>query len=240
MTQITNKELVKLDEQVSQFYKLSHRYLNSLANLYGREVYKKELSPILNEADKIKPESEFDELIIKNIKSNIGLNNLVFEYITNPNSHLTTNQFFDKISGGAFNFLEDRVKKPLWEERWKITEKMQEREYARVSPFTEEAQNAARSWIPKIKEDVLRYGKAEEILPEEFDMTMLLLPPREGGESSNWNSATKVFSLGSYGFDFLYRNNAVVAIPVSAYTVSFHEVLGHGAINTTQETCPCL
>lgn len=230
MGEITNPLLKELDKRTAEFYKLSHRYLNNLANLYGKKVYKTELSNILGQADKITPETEFDDLVLRNIQSNLKLNNLTLDYLTDPNFALSVRNFFNKIAGkGSFEILEERVKSPPWEQRWKNAERTQERDYTRVSPFTEEAQTATKAWIPRIKKDILNYGKAEGLLPQDFDMTLLLLPPKEGEEWSNWNSATRVFSLGSYGFDFFHRNGkGVVAIPTKAYNVAFHEVLGHG------------
>ncbi|MAH03751.1 hypothetical protein CMI39_03115 [Candidatus Pacearchaeota archaeon] len=231
MSKITNPQLKELDKKTAKFYKLSHRYLKNLVNLYGRDVYKAELSDILKKTDGITPETEFDELVLRNIQSNLQLNNLTLDYFTDPNFSLSVREFFDKITGkGSYEFLEERVKSPPWEKRWKNVERTQERNYTKVSPFTEEAQTIAKTWIPRIKEDILTYGKAKNLLPKDFDMTLLLLPPKEGSEWSNWNSITRVFSLGSYGFDFFHRDKeGIIAIPTDAYRVAFHEVLGHGA-----------
>jgi len=231
MGKITNPQLSELDKRTAEFYKLSHRYLKSLVNLYGRDVYKAELSDILKSADNITPETEFDELVLRNVQSNLKLNDLTLDYLADPNFSLSVREFFDKIAGeGSYSFLEERVKSPPWEQRWKNAERKQERDYTRVNSFTEEAQTAAKVWIPRIKEDILTYGKAEDLLPQDFDMTLLLLPPKEGAEWSSWNSATRVFSLGSYGFDFFHRDGeGIVALPTSSYNIAFHEVLGHGA-----------
>ncbi len=237
--EIKNNKLKQLDKKVGDFYRLSHRYLGSLSNLYGREVYKRELADVLYEADQITPESTFDDLILKNIQSNLRLNDLTLDYLSDPNFSLDVQSFFDKIAGdGAFQLLEDKVRSPPWKNRWEMSEKTQERDYTRVSPFTEEAQKAAKAWVPQIKEDILKYGKSEGLLPEDFKMNILLLPPKDGSESSNWNSVTKLFSLGSYGFDFFHKNAEVVAIPTRAYNVAFHEVLGHGAHQINSQNMP--
>ena len=94
------------------------------------------------------------------------------ERVTNT----TDKEFFDKITGkGSFRFLEERVKSPLWKQRWENSERTQERSYTKVDSFTEEAQTAAKVWVPKIKEDILTYGKSEGLLPQDFDITILLL-----------------------------------------------------------------
>lgn len=231
MNKIVNPQLKELDKRTAGFYKLSHRYLQNLVNFHGRDVYKEELSGILKKANDITPETEFDTLVLRNIQSNLKLNDLTLDYLTDPNLPLTVKEFFDKIAGnGSYGHLEKRVKSPPWKQRWENAERTQERDYTRVNAFTEEAQNAAKAWIPKIKEDILMYGKAEDLLPQDFDITLLLLPPKEGGEWSNWNSATRVFSLASYGFDFFHKDGkGIITIPTRAYNVAFHEVLGHGA-----------
>ena len=240
MNKIKNPQLKELDERTAEFYKLSHGYFGRLSNLYGRERYKEELSGILNEASGITPETEFDSLVLRNIQSNLKLNDLTLDYLTNPHFELSVMDFFDKIAGkGVYRFLEERVKSPPWEKRWTSSERTRERDYARVSPFTEEAQTAAKLWIPRIKEDILNYGKAGGLLPQKFDITILLLPPKERSEWSSWNPVTRVFNLGSYGFDFFHREKeGVVAIPTKAYGTAFHEVLGHGAHQIHSEDMP--
>lgn len=231
MNKIVNPQLKELDKRTAKFYKLSYRYLQNLVNLHGKDVYKAELSNILRKADGITPETEFDTLVLRNIQSNLKLNDLTLDYFTNPNLSLTVRKFFDKIAGnGSYEHLEERVKSPPWKQRWKNSERTQERDYTRINAFTEEAQTAAKAWIPKIKKDILMYGKVEDLLPQDFDLTLLLLPPKEGSEWSNWNSATRVFNLGSYGFDFFHKDGkGIITKPTRAYNIAFHEVLGHGA-----------
>ena len=74
--EISNPELRTLDERTAEFHKLSARYTARLVNLYGREEYKAELSNILDQADSVTPETEFDDLVLRNIKSNLKLNDL--------------------------------------------------------------------------------------------------------------------------------------------------------------------
>lgn len=228
--EITNSELRELDIRAAEFYKLNHRYLYNLMNLHGRSVYKTELSNILKIADSIKPESEFDNLVLRNIQSNLRLNDLTIDFLSDPHFSYSVPEFFNKAFGeGGYEFLEARVKSPPWKARWCNTKEDRERRSISVNRFTEEAQKAAREWIPRIKEDILKYGKREGFLPEDFDMTVLLLPPKDGSEHSCWNPATNIFSLGSYGFEFLHRNGCTIAMSTLAYLVGFHEVLGHGA-----------
>ena len=239
MFQILNKQLANLDKKVGDFYKLSGRYFGSLINIYGRQIYKKELTNLLKESDNIKTESKFDELVLRNIQSNLNLNDMVIDYFTNPNFSLPVKDFFNKLSGeGTFEYLEEMVKSPPWNKRWQQLEKRQEKDYARINPFTEEAQKSAREWLPKIKKDILDFGKSEGYLPWDFDMSILLIPPKDGTEWSNWNPKTKVFNLGSYGFEFFPENGRVIAIPTEAYRVAFHEVLGHGAHQIHSEKMP--
>jgi len=231
MNEITNPQLIELDKRTVEFYKLIQGYFGGLSNLYGKERYKEELDGILDKSNEIIPETEFDDLVLRNIQSNLRLNDLTLDYLTNPSFELSVIDFFDKIAGnGVYGLLEERVKSPPWEKKWKYAERTRERNCTRVNRFTEEAQTAAKSWIPRIKEDILNYGKEEGLLPENFDMTLLLLPPKERSEWSSWSSVTRIFNLGSYGFDFFHRGKeGVVAIPTKAYGAAFHEVLGHGA-----------
>jgi|TARA_Y100000310_G_C20593268_1_gene769198 hypothetical protein len=239
MAQIINPKLRELDKKVGDFYKLSARYFGSLVNLHGREIYKEGLANLLQETSGVKPEGRFDELVLDNIQSNLRLNDIVIDYFADPNFAIPVKDFFDRLAGeGTFEYLEERVKSPPWERMWQHSEKRQEKDYSRVNPFTEEAQKSARDWLPRIKEDIIEFGKAEGYLPQDFDMSLLLLPPKDGAEWSNWNSKTKVFSLGSYGFEFFPENGGVIAIPTRAYNVAFHEVLGHGAHQIHSEQMP--
>lgn len=164
---------------------------------------------------------------------------MVIDYVTDPNFSVPVKDFFNRLAGeGTFEYLEERVKFPPWEKRWQHYEKRQERDYSRVNRFTEEAQKSAREWLPRIKKDIIDFGKSEGYLPQDFDMCILLVPPNDGTEFSNWNSKTKVFSLGSYGFKFFIVNGGVIAIPTRAYNAAFHEVLGHGAHQTHSEQMP--
>ena len=240
MTKISNPQLRKLDENVGSFYSLSARYVNSLANLYGKQVYKENLDNLLQQSHKIEPESRFDELVLKNIKSNLILNDMVVDYLTDPGYSMCVKDFFNKLTGeGMFDYLEQKVRFPSWEKKWEYSKKREERDYARLNPFTDEAQKSAREWLPKIKNDVTEFGKKEGFLPEDFNMDILLLPPKEGTEWSSWNSKTGVFSLGSYGFEFFSKNGKVVAKPTRAYNIAFHEILGHGAHQIHSENMPC-
>ncbi len=239
MAQILNQQLADLDRKIGDFYKLSARYFHSLINIYGRQIYKERLTDLLKESDNIKTESEFDELVLRNIQSNLNLNDLVIDYFTDPNFSLSVKDFFNKLAGEeTFEYLEERVKSALWEKRWQHSEKNQEKDYARVNPFTEEAQKSAREWLPKIKKDIIDFGKSEEYLPQDFDMSILLIPPKDGTEQSSWNPKTKVFNLGSYGFEFFPENGRIIAIPTRAYSIAFHEVLGHGAHQIHSEKMP--
>jgi len=238
-TQISNPELRNLDERTAEFYKLSDRYFNAISNLHGREMYKKELSDILRIAERVRPKSEFDELVFKNIQSNLTLNNRIIDFVSDPNFSLSVEQFLDKIAGkGTWKYLEERLRDPLWKKRWEYSAIIQERDFSRVDPFVKEAQEAARDWLPILKKDILKYGKSSDYLPKDFDMTIFLLPPKEGGESSSWNPKTKVLSLGSYGFDFFRKRGKVIAVPTRAYKIAFHEILGHAAHQINSDDLP--
>jgi len=103
--------------------------------------------------------------------------------VSNINIKISHKDFFNKLSGeGTFEYLEERVKSPPWEIKWKHSEKKQEKNYSRVNPFAEEAQKSARKWLPKIKKDVLNFGKSKGYLPKSFDMNILLISPKEGKE----------------------------------------------------------
>ncbi len=239
MIQIANSRLISLDKEVGDFYKLSARYFYSLENLYGRQIYKEGLMSLIKKSDEIKPEGKFDELVLRNIQSNLKLNDLVIDYFTDPTFQISVKDFFDKLTGeGTFEYLEQKVKSPSWERDWQYSERRQEKDYSRVNPFTEEAQKSAKEWLPKIKQDILNFGKAEGYLTEDFDTNILLLPPKEGREQSSWNPKTKIFNLGSYGFEFFSKNEKVIAIPTIAYNTAFHEILGHGAHQINSEQMP--
>jgi len=162
------------------------------------------------------------------------------DYFTDPNFSLSVREFFDRIAGnGSFEHLEMKVKSPLWVERWEHSEKSQETDNSRVSPFIEEAQKSAKDWLPKLKKDILEYGKSGGYLPNDFDMNILLLPPKSGDKWSYWNSKTRVLSMGSCGFDFFPKNEKVIAVPAKAYNIAFHEILGHAAHQIHSENLPC-
>ena len=145
MFQISSQGLRELDEDVSDFYRLSERYLDSAINLYGRQVYKKRLGELLREVDGVKPESEFDQLVLRNIQSNLTLHDLTMDYVTDPNFSMSVRDFFNTLAGEwSFEYLEERVRSAPWKERWQYSEKIQERDYSKVSPFIEEAQDSAR------------------------------------------------------------------------------------------------
>lgn len=240
MEQISNSKLASLDKKVGNFYKLSARYFGLLANLHGRQIYKKELADLLKKSDKINSESEFDGLVLRNIQSNLKLNDLVIDYFSDHNFSLPVKEFFNKLAGkGTFEYLEERVKSPPWEKMWQHSEKRQETDYSRINSFTEEAQKSARKWLPRIKKDILDFGTSEGYLPQDFDMSILLIPSKEGTEWSSWNPKTNVFNLGSYGFEFFLKNRKILAIPTRAYITAFHEVLGHGAHQIHSEEMPC-
>jgi len=161
------------------------------------------------------------------------------DYFTDSNFPLSVKDFFNKLAGEkTFEYLEQKVKDAPWEKRWEYSEKTQERNHSTVNPFIENAQKSAREWLPKIKKDILEYGKSKGYLPKDFKMGLLLLPPRDGFEMSSWNSKTNIFSLGSYGFKFFSKNGKIIANPTTAYNVAFHEVLGHGAHQIHSEQMP--
>ena len=109
MTQIINSQLKKFDEQAAGFYKLSARYLHNLVNLYGKEVYKSELSTLLEESDNIFPKghrvlektgiSEKDiGILIKNFKN---LNSILYakkEDLITIFGEEKTNEILEKVN----------------------------------------------------------------------------------------------------------------------------------------------
>lgn len=227
---ISNPELKRLDEEVADFYKLTDRYFDSLANLYGKKIYKSKLTKLLNLADKIKPESKFDKLILRNINSNLRLNDLVVDFVSDLSFPDSVEQFCDKLFGNeTWGYLEEKMRLSPWEMRWKYREMIQERSFIRVNPHTNEAKLAAKEWIPRIKEDILSYSKAEGYLPGNFDMSILLLPP-EAGSRSSWNPTNNVFELSLCSFEFLKKpKGKIIAVPTDAYRDAFHEISGHAA-----------
>lgn len=237
MFKIENQELNNLDKEIADFYKLNARYYFDLANLYGKKMYKSKLSELLNSIEKINAESEFDELLLKNMKSNLSLNDLVIDIFTEPNFSLPIEEFIDKIAGkGAWKYLEQEIKSPLWELDWKFEELTQERSFSAVSPSIEEAQKAAKELIPKIKEDTLTYAKLKNYLPNDFDITILLLPPM--GNFSSWNPKNNVLSLNSKTFEFFHKKGSIIAVPTFAYQTVFHEVLGHASHQIYSDNMP--
>ena len=239
MVEISNPKLAELDKKIGEFYKLNARYMGSIANLHGKQVYKTEFSRLMKEAEAIQPESEFDALLLRNIKSNLKLSDVTIDFLTNSDFSLPVKDFIELIAGeGAWAYLEEKMRNPLWEKQWNYSEKTQERSYSQVSSFIEEAQTAARACLPKIKEDMLNYGKSEGYLPADFDMNILLLPPNNGAQYSSWNSKAKIFNMGSYCFEFFIKNRGVIAVPTQAYNTAFHEILGHGAHQIFSEKLP--
>jgi hypothetical protein len=239
MFKITNKKLLELDKEVALFYKTIDSLSSFLVNVYAKKKYESALIEIRKKLQKIKPESEFDELIINNIESNLRLNDLMIDYFTNPNCALGTIEMIDKLVGkDTYRKLEENAKSIPWEKEWINANRKQEREYSRISPFAEEAQSAVKKWIPKIKKNLIKYGREVGFLSSDFDFTIILLPPKEGSEWSNWNSKTKIFSLASYGFKIFMRNGKVIANPAGAYSIAFHEIFGHAAHQYESDKLP--
>jgi len=228
--QIQNKDLHKLDKRVAEFYKLNQNFFNANANLYGKELYHKEIKRLENEANKIKPKNEFDKLILENIKSIIKINNHCINFITDPKYEYSVNEFLDLIIGkGSWKFIENQVKNKDYKMRWELTEQNREINSKIVNRFTEEAQKLAKEYIPKLKSDTLNYGVKNNYLPKDFDFNIFLLPPKDGREYSSWRPETKILNLGSYTFYFIFEDKKTKIKPMKAYSTIFHELLGHGA-----------
>lgn len=226
---ISEPELKKLDKEVANFYKLTNLYFKGLSNLYGKRIYKSELARLLNSADKIKPESEFDSLILKNMHSNLRLNDLVIDFVSVLDFPNSVEQFCDELFGeGTWSYLEEKTKLQPWEMKWKYNVMYQARGFIRANPYTDEAKSAAKKWIPRIKKDILLYGKIKSYLTEDFNMSIFLLSP-ESGIGSSWNPSNNIFELSSYSFEFLKKEEKIIAVPTLAYLDAFHEVLGHAA-----------
>ena len=237
--QITNPELRVLDERVADFYKLAARYFQNMSNMYGRQIYKEQLGKLLTDANKLRPESEFDELVLKNIMSNLGINDVFIGFLTDPDFPLTVEKFIDHVAGeGAWEYLEQTVRSPPDELRWKYGEQNQQRSFNSVVSYSDEAKQAATAWKSKIKEDILRHGKAKGYLPEDFDITLVLITEGGGGAYSSYNPTTKTFTLSAIGFEYLNRDGKIVAIPGAPYTVAFHEIFGHAAHHVRSENLP--
>lgn len=230
MSQITNPQLAVLDERVFEFYGLTGVVHESSANLYGLQIYKSELLELQRLANKIDPESEFDNLIIGNILSNLELTDSLIDFYTNPNQDMSVVDFFEKEMGSdSWSFLEEIIQSADWKLVWEHRKLSQKRRRSQVNRYTEEARKAAGLWKEKIKEDGLKHGKALGYLPRDFDMNVFILPPREEEETSYWVPETRTLNLGFYGFEFYQRDGEVIAKPAGAYNALFHEVFGHGA-----------
>ena len=224
---ITNPQLKELDREVAEFYKLNVRFLNSLENIYGKEVYKSRLSELLTKSDSINGDSEFDKLLLKNIHSNLSLNDLVIDYITDYDFSLSPEKFIDAIAGeGVWNYLEDNFKNAPWEQRWLINERTQKLNQFRVNPSVDETKDATKKWLPIIKNDVLNYGRSKDILPKDFDINLFLL---FDGNNSYWDSETKSIYLNYCTFEHFLDKEKVIVNPIWAYKTAFHEILGHAA-----------
>ena len=240
MFTIKDKKLKKLDQSIGEFYKLNARYFNSLINKFGRKVFKKEVKQLNSQADSIKPTAEFDQLILRNIKSNLRIQETVIDYFTDPKFHLTPPKFIDAIAGrGSWMMLEKRFINSPWEMRWHHTEQSLERGQLLANEKTDEAQKLAKKWIPQIKKDILSYGIDQSYLPADFDFQLYLLPPKDDGQYSRWNSKAKVFELGNYGFDFFHTDKSIIVMPTIAYRTSFHEIIGHAAHQSNSANMPC-
>lgn len=236
---ITNPEVKALDVKVADLYKLVGRYRNRTANKYGKEIYNRETGDLFRQLDSARPESDFDALIIKNARSNLRIQERVFDFLTDPSYALSVEEFYDSIAGkGAYQHLEDRVRDGMWKLQWEQSEKRKEIEVMSIDLNMEEAKEAAKIWIPAIKEEVLEYGKKEGYLPPEFDMQVFLLPPPSGLNKSYWNSANKTLALGICGFDIIASGNGVRAIPIKAYRTAFHEIIGHASHQVHSEGLP--
>jgi len=228
--QIQNKELFKLDKKISEFYKLNHNFFNANANLYGKKLYYDKVKELKAEAKKINPKNEFDELILDNIESILKINNYHFDFITNPNFEYSINEFLDLIMGkGSWKFLEKTIIYRDYKMRWELTEQNRKINSKIVNRFTEDAQKLSKEFVPKLKSDILNYGKENNYLPKDFDFNIFLLPPKDGSEYSSWRPETKILNLGAYGFYHILENNKTKIKPMKAYVVGFHELLGHGS-----------
>jgi len=233
---ITNPQLKELDREVTEFYKLNERYCNSLENVYGKEVYKSKLKELLTKCDSINGDSEFDRLLLKNIHSNLSLNNLVIDYVTDYGFSLTSEKFIDAFAGaGVWNYLEENFKNAPWEQRWLIGERRQKLNQFRVNPSVDEAKDATKKWLPIIKNDVLNYGKSKSILPRDFDINLFLLFDED---NSYWDSETNAVYLNYGSFEHFLDKGKVIVNPIWAYKTAFHEILGHAAHQINSRNLP--
>lgn len=233
-----HNDLKKLDTQIAEFYKLTARFMRGVINKHGLKVYKSEVSRLQDKVNRIKVKDDFPQLYIDNINSIIRIQNELVDFLTDIDYSMSTSEMWDKVAGqGAYKYLENMVRNSPWERRWSMSEVTQFRSYQQLSPYTQECQKAAVEWLPRIKEDILEFGKRQKYLTADFDFRIELNPP-EGGSYSRWNSMTKVFTLGSYGFDFYPDNDGVRVDPSTAYALAFHEVIGHGGNQMHSEGLP--
>ncbi|MEK6933564.1 MAG: hypothetical protein AABW75_01670 [Nanoarchaeota archaeon] len=151
MTYELSEPMRILDEEVADFYKLTSQYFKGyLINPYGREIYKKKLGHLLNKANRTRPENKFEDLVLRNIISNLELNDVVVNFCSDPSFPHSTQQFIDSIGGeGTWDHLENIVKASPWELRWKQSERTQERDFSSINPHVPEAKEAALEWLPR-------------------------------------------------------------------------------------------
>lgn len=236
--EISNPRLADLDRKAGGFYELVYRYFSSWPNPYRRQVCRERSAELLGQADRIKPETEFDELVLRNIYSNVALTDLSISYFTDPDFPLSVREFFDRIGGeGAWDYLETRVQSVPWERKWNLSEEGREKDRTRIEPFADEAREAIQRQLPQIERDVIEYGQSTGYLPSDFNMKIELTSP-EDLEYDYWKPKERVFGLALRDFHCSRENGEVTVDPAAAYLAAFHEVLGHAAHQVHSERMP--
>ncbi|MDD5132898.1 MAG: hypothetical protein PHD81_03830 [Candidatus Nanoarchaeia archaeon] len=227
--EIINKDLQKLDEKVTEFYKFMVRYSKDLTNLYGKEIYEKQFNNLLSLTNRINPDSEFDSLILKNIKSNLTITDLIINYFNNPKFRISTEKFFDKIAGdGTWAFLEQNLKDLPWKAYWETSEATENKNLLRVDARSKESVDIIDRELPIIKKNIINYCVEEGFLPKDFKFKFLFIPHFDENASASWRPATKILNLYLNNFTFYNKDGKTILDPVYIYNSIFHELIGHG------------
>ena len=151
------------------------------------------------------------------------------DFLCSPKPKNSVEEIVDIIYGkGSWNFIENNAKNYDWELSYDYTQSFEKRRWLIVRNDTDEAQEMIKSLVPKVKQDVLKYATSNNLLPKDFDLKIVLLPPHSRSASS-WNPNLMRLELGQYGFECTEVAGKLRVNPCAAYSAVFHEVLGHAS-----------
>ncbi|MBD3259790.1 hypothetical protein GF371_04135 [Candidatus Woesearchaeota archaeon] len=226
--ELKNQDLVKLNGMFFQFTRMYADYANSIYNPHAFKVMMEAHNQILEFAQNIRPEDEFDKLFLRHIMCGLNAQAVFADYFSNPETKYTIQEVIATMHGpGTLNLMEKNIKRMPFRKQW---ERIQLLNFLRprfVRNDTPEARSMIEKMIPKFKKNILKLGVENGFIPKKYDFELVLLPPY-GEERSNFRAELNRLELSSKSF-LCIRDPAKYRIqPALAYLEASHELLGHG------------